>query len=353
MVLFESFLKNGNFRFQRGLRLSQISYFKSGGIVDFFVEPKGSDELISIIEFCSKNGVNFKIIGLSANILFFDEDFYECVISTKLMTKISIDGQVISAEAGVTLFDLTRYALMHGLSGVEGLEGIPGTVGGAVLMNAGAYGYNISTTLEAVSYYSDDIYVIGRDKCNFAYRQSRFKSGGNEVILDAKFELRKGVNSEIKERMDKFHAARHAYQEYSYPNLGSMFSINRDIYREVFKNSISYTAACIGLKIVLKNRLSKLLMRKNPSNGLFNKLFFLYARRAIRVKFGSRPLAISNKSLNILINNGDYSKTDFLNHIGILREFIDEKFLIENELFHGKNASQNLEEGTKLNERHP
>lgn len=348
MALFENFLKNKNIRFLRGARLSRVTYFKAGGIVDYYVEPKGSKELVTIIEFCSTQGINFKIIGLSSNILFFDEDVYECVISTKLMDQISIEGQIITAEAGVTLSDLTRYALMHGLSGIEGLEGIPGTVGGAVLMNAAAYGYSISNTLKTVNYYSDDICVIGRDECGFTYRESRFKKNPKEIILEAQFQFEVGVSKQIKEKMDRFHSARHSYQEFSYPNLGSMFSINRDIYREVFKNSIVYTAACFVLKVIFKNRFSKLLTRKNPSNGLFNRLFYHYARHVIKAKFGNRPLAASNKSLNILINNGEYNKEDFINHIGILREFIDEKFSIENELFHGRNTSQNLEKGTDL-----
>ncbi|MCK5537085.1 MAG: FAD-binding protein, partial [Bacteroidales bacterium] len=229
---------------------------------------------------------------------------------------------------GYSLQDFVRVMLLESSTGYEGLEGIPGSIGGALVMNAGAYDSTISDNLTSVTYLTKDAeIVIGtKEECSFDHRGSIFKENKDLVILSAVFKLIPGTQSEIANKMEIYHIARHSYQEFSYPNLGTMFSVKGDFYREFVNNHIFYYYLCYILKVLYKNPLIKFIMRRNPNNKIFNRLLQKY------IEPKEITHTYSSKSMNILLNDGLSNLDTMLDYISLLKENLNSETPIENEI---------------------
>ena len=218
---------------------------------------------------------------------------------------------------------------MNKATGFEGLEGIPGSIGGGIFMNASAYGSCISDNIM----YVDCIDAKGefvrflKSECEFKYRESIFKKGCF-IIIGAMFRLIEGNQNSIASKIEKYHIARHSYQEFAYPTLGSMISIPSNIYQNVLRKDKFYTFIFFVLKFLLKNPIIKFFNRKRPHNIFFNKLLFrFFSKHLIQLEY--KP---SVKSANILINDGTTSTFNRLIYMKQLHLMIDDNFHIENEL---------------------
>ncbi|MGD9570174.1 MAG: UDP-N-acetylmuramate dehydrogenase [Sedimentibacter sp.] len=330
----ENYLFDNNIFFYKDYTIKWDTYFKSGGKIKFYVLPQNTDEMKYFISFLSASSIDFKIIGLTTNLLFFDEIYYSIVVSTKNLKCISFpDDQHLLVDCGYPLEDLVRIALINNLSGFEGLEGIPGSVGGAIFMNAGAYGFTISDNIVFVECVDEfgEIFSLKKELCCFEYRDSVFKQK-KLYILKALFKLQKCENKSISNEIGIYHRARHLYQEYSYPNLGSMISVSGDIYYHIFKHDFFYLCVYFIIKIILKNPLSKFFLRRNPNNLISNKLFKAYLKRQNNENINFN---LSNKSINILINNGKSSSADLIKYVYLIYNILHREFKIENEFVLG------------------
>ena len=123
-----------------GVALAEYSWFRSGGRAGLLVRPESVEQLVATVRELHGAGVPFKVIGETTNLLFLDDRDYGCLVTTTALRGLSVDPGMcrIETETGVSLPELSRVALKHGIAGFAGLEGIPGTVGGAVFLNAGA-----------------------------------------------------------------------------------------------------------------------------------------------------------------------------------------------------------------------
>lgn len=206
--------------------MSRHTSFAIGGPADFYVLPNSGEQMAACRRLCREENVPFTVLGNGSNVVFSDLGYRGIVISTSSLTD---EPQMVSAvdircPAGVKLASLCSFALEHSLSGVECLWGIPGTVGGAVCMNAGAYGGEIKDTLlsctcmnaagETVAYDAGDL--------DLSYRHSRF-SDSDEIVLDATFRLIPAQQSEIRAKMDELMSRRREKQPLEYPSAGSVF----------------------------------------------------------------------------------------------------------------------------------
>lgn len=211
--------------------LSKHSSFKIGGEARYAIFPKSKDELISAIETVTRNNAKLAIVGNGSNLLFDDDGFDGAIIFTKNMNSTeyvhSASGTFIRAECGKSLTELASEAgKKHSLTGLEFAYGIPGTLGGAVYMNAGAYGGQMSDVVIETEYYdptSNEITVIGKDEHLFSYRHSVFAEHPEYVILSTLLELKEGNAEEIFAAMSKNINARKEKQPLEYPNAGSTF----------------------------------------------------------------------------------------------------------------------------------
>ncbi|MCO4799725.1 MAG: FAD-binding protein [Colwelliaceae bacterium] len=308
--------------------LKYDTYFKTGGVAKVFIQPKDEAELENLILFLNSISAEYRVVGFTTNIMFFDEISYSIIISTRNLTKLIVKGNKITVESGYSLQDFVRVCVINEFEGFEGLEGIPGSIGGAVIMNAGAYGDDISDNLLSVKFINKDgkVEVFNKEQCEFCYRESIFRDAEN-IILSVVFLASKGCKDKIYKKIEMFHIARHSYQEFVLPNLGSMISINKDIYSSVFKNTKYYYLYMI-IKVVLKNPLSKFFARKRPRNDASNYLLKKY--------ISSKPgfltdFQMSKKSANILVNNTQLNSEDVVGYAFMMKSLVEKEFYIENE----------------------
>lgn len=207
-------------------KMSKYTTMRVGGPCDCIVFPDEISKIKEVIDFCKNENITFFVIGNGSNLLVKDEGIHGVVIKLgHRFGKIEIDGEYILAYAGATMPVLSQLAKKNSLKGLEFACGIPGTIGGGVKMNAGAYGSQISDILYEVTYMDEkeEIKTIKNKECSFGYRKSIFTINPNYVILSAKFKLEKGNIDEIENKMRENSLARKTKQPLEYPNFGSVF----------------------------------------------------------------------------------------------------------------------------------
>lgn len=199
--------------------------FKIGGAADLFLKPKTSEELCALVVEAKRKNLPFFILGNGSNLLVSDKGIEGAVICTTAMNGLRMVGEnEIFAEAGATLAALCRFARDHALSGLEFAYGIPGSVGGALYMNAGAYGGDMSmvvTSAQSITV-TGELVTRSAGELGLGYRKSIFEENG-EIITGVTLRLKKGNPEEITEAMDTFMGKRKASQPLEYPSAGSTF----------------------------------------------------------------------------------------------------------------------------------
>ena len=209
-----------------GEEMSRNTAFKTGGPCGVRISPSDAEQVKAIINKADELNIPYVVLGNGTNILVPDEGLKKAVIIVgDKMAEISLEGDdTLSFSAGTNLVSLCRFALENSLSGLEFAFGIPGTCGGAVFMNAGAYGGEIKDVLTEVTHLTPDMKIetISADKADLSYRHSVYKTNGC-VILSAKVKLHKDNKEDIKARMDDFLGRRKDKQPLEYPSAGSTF----------------------------------------------------------------------------------------------------------------------------------
>ena len=198
--------------------------FKTGGCARYFVTPECSDEVIAVIDAFKKEKVPYTVIGNGSNLLFSDKGFDGAVVCIgKKMSSVSADGVSVTAQAGALLSRISSVATANSLTGFEFASGIPGSLGGALVMNAGAYGGEMKDVVRTTTYVdaSGKIKTISSEEHQFGYRKSVFKNG--DVILSSVIELKKGDIEEIKAKCEELNTRRREKQPLEYPSAGSTF----------------------------------------------------------------------------------------------------------------------------------
>ncbi len=199
--------------------------FKIGGSCDIFCEPEKVEEIINLINYFKENCIKFMVIGNGSNMLVSDFGIEGAIIKIgKKLSEITVCGNEIYAEAGALLSKTANVALNNELSGMEAISGIPGSVGGAVYMNAGAYGTEMKDVLKEVTFITSDgeVKTLQCDELELGYRKSIFSNSGY-VIISCVFKLQKGDKSEILEKMKDFSKKRNEKQPVTFPSAGSVF----------------------------------------------------------------------------------------------------------------------------------
>jgi len=210
--------------YKRDISLKQYNSFRIDSRAKLGIFPRSSSELAEAVSVLDAYGQRYEICGNCSNILFGDGELDLAVVFTEGLNKISAEGNVIIAEAGVTLASLATKAAELSLTGLEFAKGIPGTVGGAMFMNAGAYGGAISdVTVSSVALdrKSKEIFEITDHK--FGYRESIYVERPELICLFGRFKLSKGNKDEINEKMRSLAEQRREKQPLNFPSAGSYF----------------------------------------------------------------------------------------------------------------------------------
>lgn len=204
--------------------MSEHIYFKVGGPVDVLVVPNDFEQVVKTIEVCKENKIPYYVIGNGSNLLVKDGGMKGVVIKLTELNNISSEGEDITADCGVLLKDVSKLAVQNELTGFEFACGIPGSVGGAVFMNAGAYNGEISEVIKCAKVLTRDgeIKDLNKEELELGYRSSKvMKEGG--IILRATFTLKKGEKEAIQNRVDDLTEKRESKQPLEYPSAGSTF----------------------------------------------------------------------------------------------------------------------------------
>lgn len=199
--------------------------FKVGGPADFLVKPKTEEELRNVIEFAKKENVPFIVIGNGSNLLVKDGGIRGIVIElSDNFNNYEIDGNIIKAQSGALLAIIGRNAMKNSLTGFEFAAGIPGTLGGALAMNAGAYGGEMKQVVKTVRLMDRDgnIFELSNEEMKFEYRRSLLTTK-DYIVLSAVIELQPGNVEEIKEIMADYSNRRSTKQPLNFPSAGSTF----------------------------------------------------------------------------------------------------------------------------------
>ncbi len=217
-------LSNNKIEYYLNEPMSRHTTFKIGGNADIFVKVKDVDELKSIIADAKLQGIPYFVVGKGSNLLVSDRGIEGLVISLDNLNKLDIDGDAVTCGAGVSLMTLCSVVQKASLSGMEFAFGIPGTVGGALYMNAGAYGGEMSQVVVSATVLdgNGNIKTFDLQQMKLGYRTSTFKNT-DLIILSITLKLTVGDAQQIKAKMDDFFARRRDKQPLEYPSAGSTF----------------------------------------------------------------------------------------------------------------------------------
>ena len=260
--------------------------FRIGGPADYYLCPHSTEELQKILQICRENKLEFFILGNGSNLLVSDKGYRGVVIQLwKNFSDIETEDNTITVKAGTLLSKVAAEALEESLTGMEFASGIPGTMGGAVMMNAGAYGGEMKDIIREVTVLTreGELLTLSKEEMNFGYRTSVVKEKGY-VVISAVLQLRKGDREEIRKVMDELKERRVTKQPLDMPSAGSTF--------------------------------------KRPEGYFAGKLIMEAGLRG----FSVGGAQISEKHCGFVVNKGDATAADVLGLIGEVQKRVQEKF---------------------------
>lgn len=205
--------------------MSQHTTFKIGGPADYFLMPDKGEDVGRVIKICKEKEIPYFILGNGSNLLVGDGGYRGAVIQIyRNMSSVTVEGNEITAQAGALLSAVAAAAKNASLTGFEFAGGIPGTIGGAVVMNAGAYGGEMKDVLTEVTVMNaeGDIFTLPTEELELGYRTSIIKTAGY-IVLEAKIRLKEGDPEVIRETMKDLTIRRTTKQPLEYPSAGSTF----------------------------------------------------------------------------------------------------------------------------------
>ena len=206
--------------------LSKYTTYKTGGVAKAFVYPKSVKDLIKILQILKSNSIKYKVLGNGSNVLFSDRIYNGIIIKLDELNEVSFFGKdKVKVGAGYSLMKLSLLTAKKGFTGLEFASGIPGTVGGAVFMNAGAYKSDMGYVVVQATVLTPDFKVISLEnkELGFHYRTSFLKKHPDYICLDATVKLIKGDKAKIEEVIRERRKRRIASQPLEYPSAGSVF----------------------------------------------------------------------------------------------------------------------------------
>lgn len=204
--------------------LKNHTYTHLGGKADFFVTPETYEQVQDIVKLSNREDIPFTLLGNGSNLIVKDGGIRGIVLNLKRLKDITTNGTVLVAQSGARIIDSSRQALSKSLTGLEFACGIPGSVGGALFMNAGAYGGEIKDVLESTIVVDRDgsLLNLSADELDLEYRSSNIPDNGY-IVLEATFSMKNGDYDEIKAIMDDLTFKRESKQPLEYPSCGSVF----------------------------------------------------------------------------------------------------------------------------------
>lgn len=262
--------------------------FKVGGPADILVTPTNYEQVVNIIKLCNEDNIPYYIVGKGSNLIVKDGGFRGLIIKLTKLDKITVNGERVMVQAGADLCKLSDAALEHSLTGFEFACGIPGTIGGAVTMNAGAYNGEISQVIHSALVVDKEgnLFNLSKEQLELGYRISAIQKYGH-TVLEVTFSLAKGDYDKIKLRIDDLTKRREDKQPLEYPSAGSTF--------------------------------------KRPEGHFTGQLIEECALKG----YGIGDAEVSQKHAGFIINKGNASAKDVLDLIGYVQKTVKQRFDVD------------------------
>lgn len=226
MKYFEDFLKKNQISYRTDLTLAELSSFKIGGKADMVVYPSTEEECSAVIRYAKEKDEQLIYLGNGSNILCSDEGCRTWILKTEHLSTLSLDkNHILTVGAGVRLVKVSSFTAKAGLTGMEFAYGIPGSIGGAVFMNAGAYGGSMDQIVLETRYLDAEgnPHTLVGDQHRFGYRRSFFSEHPDYLITQTRLQLKEGNMDEIFATIEDLQSRRKEKQPLEYPSAGSTF----------------------------------------------------------------------------------------------------------------------------------
>ncbi|PEG87375.1 MULTISPECIES: UDP-N-acetylmuramate dehydrogenase [unclassified Lactobacillus] len=281
-------LKKQGINIKEQIPLSRYTFTKTGGEAEYLAFPKSTDEVEKLVKVTRENKIPLTIIGNASNLIIRDGGIDGLVIILTDLKEIKVKDNKVTADAGAKIVDTAFIAAHHGLSGMEFAAGIPGSIGGGVFMNAGAYGGEMQEVVESVNVLTraGEFKTYSNKEMEFSYRHSLVQDNG-DIVLSATFSLTPGDRLEILDHMHYLNALRRYKQPLEYPSCGSVF--------------------------------------KRPTGHFVGPMIIKAGLQGKQVG-GAQD---STKHAGFIVNKGGATATDYLNLIHLIQKVIKEKYDID------------------------
>lgn len=276
-------------KIEKDISLSTLTTYKTGGIAKLVVYPNNINNLKQMLKLIHKYNIKYFILGKGSNTLFSDKEFNGVIIKLDKLNNFKIKQTEIYVESGMILSKLVQASVRKELTGLEFAIGIPGTIGGAIYMNAGAYGNNMSNIVKSVIVLNEKFQIkeIPLEKLKFDYRYSIFQDNKNLICVAANIKLEHGNHDEIASKIKENLLKRKNSQPLEYPSAGSVF--------------------------------------RNPKGNYAGKIIEELGLKG-KIIGGAE---ISTKHANFIINKNNASSSDILNLIKLVQKEVKDKYKID------------------------
>lgn len=276
-------------KIEKDISLSTLTTYKTGGIAKLVVYPNNINNLKQMLKLIHKYNIKYFILGKGSNTLFSDKEFNGVIIKLDKLNNFKIKQTEIYVESGMILSKLVQASVKNELTGLEFAIGIPGTIGGAIYMNAGAYGNNMSNIVKSVIVLNEKFQIkeIPLEELKFDYRYSIFQDNKNLICVAANIKLEHGNHDEIASKIKENLLKRKNSQPLEYPSAGSVF--------------------------------------RNPEGNYAGKIIEELGLKGKNIGGAE----ISTKHANFIINKNNASSSDILNLIKLVQKEVKDKYKID------------------------
>ena len=276
-------------KIEKDISLSTLTTYKTGGIAKLVVYPNNINNLKQLLKLIHKHNIKYFILGKGSNTLFSDKEFNGVIIKLDKLNNFEIKETEIYVESGMILSKLVQASVKNELTGLEFAIGIPGTIGGAIYMNAGAYGSKMSNIVKSVIILDEKLQIeeIPLEKLKFDYRYSIFQANKNLICVAANVKLEHGNHDEIASKIKENLLKRKNSQPLEYPSAGSVF--------------------------------------RNPEGNYAGKIIEELGLKGKNIGGAE----ISTKHANFIINKNNASSSDILNLIKLVQKEVKDKYKID------------------------
>lgn len=271
----------------KNVNLKKYNTYNLECLAKEFYIPKNIDELISILTYIKENNLKYKILGGGSNLIFAEKVYDGVIIKLENFNKLEINENEITVGSGYNVVKLVLTLANHNIGGLEFISGLPGTIGGAIYNNAGAYGNEIGNIVTEVKVINPNLEIETIKNCNFKYRTSFFKENNGYIILEAKLKVKKQEKNEILEIIKSRREKRLESQPLNYPSAGSVF--------------------------------------RNPTNNYAGKLIDEVGFKG-KMCGGAK---VSEKHANFIINDGNATGKDIIDLINSIKKEVKDKYDID------------------------